>query len=204
MFVGFFYRLRSGGVPVSLKEYLALLEALREGVSDYRVENFYYLSRACLVKDERHIDRFDRVFAEWFKGVERIDDPFQAIPEEWLRKLGERHLSEDDKRRIKALGGWKKLMEELRKRLAEQDKRHQGGSKWIGTGGTSPFGAYGYNPEGIRMGQDRSRHRRAIKVWDKREFKDFDDTVELGTRNMKVALRKLRRLARAGRSPILD
>jgi hypothetical protein len=204
MFVGFFYRLRAGGVPVSLKEYLALLEALREGVADYRVEHFYYLARACLVKDERHLDRFDRVFAEWFEGVERIEDPFQAIPEEWLKKLGERYLSEDDKRRIKAMGGWKKLMDELRKRLAEQEKRHQGGSKWIGTAGTSPFGAYGYNPEGIRIGQDKSRHRRAVKVWDRRDFKDFDDTVELGTRNMKVALRKLRRMARAGHDEELD
>jgi len=204
VFLGFFYRLRAGGVPVSLKEFLALLEALREGVADYRVENFYYLARACLVKDERYMDRFDRVFAEWFEGVERIEDPFQAIPEEWLKKLGERYLSEDDKRRIKSLGGWNKLMETLRKRLEEQDKRHQGGSKWIGTGGTSPFGAYGYNPEGIRIGQDRSRHRRAVKVWDRREFRDFDDSVELGTRNMKVALRKLRRLARAGHEEELD
>ena len=148
MFLGFFYQLRAGGVPVSLKEYLTLLEVLREGVAEYRVENFYYLARTCLVKDERYMDRFDRVFAEWFEGVERIEDPFQAIPEEWLRKLGERFLSEDDKRRIKSLGGWKKLMETLRTRLEEQEQRHQGGSKWIGTGGTSPFGAYGYNPEG--------------------------------------------------------
>ncbi|MHC4957263.1 MAG: vWA domain-containing protein [Planctomycetota bacterium] len=204
MFVGFFYRLRAGDVPVSLKEYLALLEALQAGVSDYQVENFYYLSRAVLVKDERHFDRFDRVFAEWFDGVERIEDPFQSIPEEWLRKLGEKFLSEDEKRKIKALGGWEKLMETLKKRLEEQKGRHGGGSKWIGTGGTSPFGAYGYNPEGIRIGQDKSRHRRAVKVWDKREFRDFDDGVELGTRNMKVALRKLRRLARSGHDEELD
>jgi uncharacterized protein with von Willebrand factor type A (vWA) domain len=204
VFVGFFYRLRAGAVPVSLKEYLALLEALREGVSDFRVENFYYLARSVLVKDERHFDRFDRVFAEWFDGVERIEDPFKEIPEEWLKKLGEKYLSEDEKKRIKSLGGWKKLMETLKKRLEEQKKRHGGGSKWIGTGGTSPFGAYGYNPEGIRIGQDRSRHRRAVKVWDKREFRDFDDSVELGTRNMKVALRKLRRLARAGHDEELD
>jgi uncharacterized protein with von Willebrand factor type A (vWA) domain len=204
VFVGFFYRLRAGDVPVSLKEYLALLEALQAGVSDYQVENFYYLSRAVLVKDERHFDRFDRVFAEWFDGVERIEDPFQSIPEEWLRKLGEKFLSEDEKRKIKALGGWEKLMETLKKRLEEQKGRHGGGSKWIGTGGTSPFGAYGYNPEGIRIGQDKSRHRRAVKVWDKREFRDFDDGVELGTRNMKVALRKLRRLARSGHDEELD
>ncbi|MHC4955479.1 MAG: vWA domain-containing protein [Planctomycetota bacterium] len=204
MFVGFFYRLRAGDVPVSLKEYLALLEALEAGVSDYQVENFYYLARSVLVKDERHFDRFDRVFAEWFDGVERIEDPFKEIPEEWLKKLGEKFLSEDEKRRIKSLGGWKKLMETLKKRLAEQKKRHGGGSKWIGTGGTSPFGAYGYNPEGVRIGQDKSRHRRAVKVWDQREFRDFDDSVELGTRNMKVALRKLRRLARSGHDEELD
>jgi uncharacterized protein with von Willebrand factor type A (vWA) domain len=204
VFVGFFYRLRAGDVPVSLKEYLALLEALEAGVSDYQVENFYYLARSVLVKDERHFDRFDRVFAEWFDGVERIEDPFKEIPEEWLKKLGEKFLSEDEKRRIKSLGGWKKLMETLKKRLAEQKKRHGGGSKWIGTGGTSPFGAYGYNPEGVRIGQDKSRHRRAVKVWDQREFRDFDDSVELGTRNMKVALRKLRRLARSGHDEELD
>jgi len=204
MFVGFFYRLRSGGVPVSLKEYLALLEGMKEGVAGYRVEHFYYLARAVLVKDERHIDRFDRVFAEWFQGVERIEDPFAAIPEEWLKKIGQRYLSEDEKKKIQSLGGWKKLMETLRKRLEEQKERHQGGSKWIGTGGTSPFGAHGYNPEGIRIGQDESRHRRAVKVWDKREFADFDDSVELGTRNMKVALRKLRRLARSGHEEELD
>ncbi|MHC4452018.1 MAG: vWA domain-containing protein [Planctomycetota bacterium] len=204
MYTGFFYRLRAGGVPVSLKEYLALLEALQAGVADFRVENFYYLARSCLVKDERYIDRFDRVFAEWFEGVERIDDPFKELPEEWLKKLTEKHLTEDEKRRIQSLGGWQKLMETLKKRLEEQEKRHGGGSKWIGTGGTSPFGAYGYNPEGIRVGQDKSRHRRAVKVWDRREFKNFDDSVELGTRNMKVALRKLRKLARDGHDEELD
>ena len=204
MFVGFFYRLRSGGVPVSLKEYLALLEGMREGVAGYRVEHFYYLARAVLVKDERHIDRFDRVFAEWFEGVERIEDPFAAIPEEWLKKIGQRYLSEDEKKKIQSLGGWKKLMETLRKRLEEQKERHQGGSKWIGTGGTSPFGAHGYNPEGIRIGQDESRHRRAVKVWDKREFRNFDDSVELGTRNLKIALRRLRKFVREGVEDELD
>jgi len=204
LFAGFFYRLRAGGVPVSLKEYLMLLEAMHKGVADYRVENFYFLARTCLVKDERHIDRFDRVFAEWFEQVERAEDPFATIPEAWLKKLGERHLTEEEKRQVKALGGWEKLLETLRKRLEEQKERHQGGSKWIGTGGTSPFGAYGYNPEGIRIGQDGSRHRRAVKVWDRREFRNFDDTVELGTRNMKVALRKLRRLARDGHEEELD
>ena len=204
MYSGFFYLLRSGGVPVSLKEYLTLLEALSVGAADFRVEHFYYLARSCLVKDERHIDKFDRVFAEWFEGVERIEDPFTSLPEEWLKKLGEKHLSEDEKRKIQALGGWEKLMETLKKRLKEQKKRHGGGSKWIGTGGTSPFGAYGYNPEGIRVGQDGSRNRRAVKVWDRRDFRNFDDTVELGTRNMKVALRKLRKLARDGHDEELD
>ncbi|MEM8882635.1 MAG: VWA domain-containing protein [Planctomycetota bacterium] len=204
MFTGFFYLLRDGGVPVSLKEYLTLLEAMKEGVADFSVEHFYFLARATLVKDERHIDKFDRAFAEWFEGVERIDDPFTTLPEEWLKKLGEKHLSEEEKRKIQALGGWDKLMETLKKRLAEQKKRHGGGSKWIGTGGTSPFGAYGYNPEGIRIGQDKSRHRRAVKVWDRREFRNFDDSVELGTRNMKVALRKLRKLARDGHDEELD
>jgi len=204
LYTGFFYRLRAGGVPVSLKEYLTLLEALAAGVADFQVEHFYFLSRACLVKDERHIDKFDRVFAEWFEGVERIEDPFQSLPEEWLKKLTEKHLSEDEKKKIQSLGGWEKLMETLKERLKKQKRRHGGGSKWIGTGGTSPFGAYGYNPEGIRVGQDESRHRRAVKVWDRREFKNFDDTVELGTRNMKVALRKLRKLARDGHDEELD
>jgi len=204
MFSGFFYGLRAGGVPVSLKEYLTLLEAMREGAADLQVEHFYYLARACMVKDERYIDRFDRVFAEWFEGVERVEDPFASLPEEWLKKLGERHLTQEEMDRVKAAGGWDKLMETLRKRLEEQKGRHQGGSKWVGTGGTSPFGAHGYNPEGVRIGQDESRHRRAVKVWDRREFKNFDDSVELGTRNMKVAMRKLRRLARAGHEEEFD
>jgi len=204
MFSGFFYGLRAGGVPVSLKEYLTLLEAMREGAIDYQVEHFYYLARACMVKDERYIDRFDRVFAEWFEGVERVEDPFASLPEEWLKKLGERHFTQEEMDRVKAAGGWDKLMETLRKRLEEQKGRHQGGSKWVGTGGTSPFGAHGYNPEGVRIGQNESRHRRAVKVWDRREFKNFDDSVELGTRNMKVAMRKLRRLARAGHEEEFD
>lgn len=204
MFSGFFYGLRAGGVPVSLKEYLTLLEAMREGAADYRVEHFYYLARACMVKDERYIDRFDRVFAEWFEGVERVEDPFASLPEEWLKQLGERHFTQEEMDRVKAAGGWDKLMETLRKRLEEQKGRHQGGSKWVGTGGTSPFGAHGYNPEGVRIGQNESRHRRTVKVWDRREFKNFDDSVELGTRNMKVAMRKLRRLARAGNEEEFD
>ena len=205
MFINFFFELRKGKVPVSLKEYLTLLEAMQHGIADYSVENFYYLSRSALVKDERNLDKFDRVFAEVFKGLEPQDDPNAAeIPEEWLRKLTELFLTEEEKAKIEALGGWEKLMEEFKKRLREQQKRHQGGSKWIGTGGTSPFGAYGYNPEGIRVGQEGSRQRRAVKVWDKREYRNFDDSVVLGTRNIKIALRRLRRFAREGAPDELD
>ncbi|MDP6689986.1 MAG: VWA domain-containing protein, partial [Alphaproteobacteria bacterium] len=182
MFFNLFYELKSAKVPVSLKEYLTLLEAMSHNVAEYNVENFYYLSRSCLVKDERNLDKFDRVFGSVFKGLEAPEDGTVAeIPEEWLRKLTELHLTEEEKAQIEALGGWEKIMEELKKRLEEQEKRHQGGSKWIGTGGTSPFGAHGYNPEGVRIGQDKSRHRRAVKVWDKREYRNFDDTVVLGT-----------------------
>jgi hypothetical protein len=169
------------------------------------VEDFYYLARTCLIKDERHLDRFDRVFGHVFKGLDAVPDGIDAeIPEDWLRLVSELHLSEEDKRRIAELGGWEKIMETLRKRLAEQKGRHAGGGKWIGTGGTSPFGAYGYNPAGVRIGQKESRHRRAIKVWDKREFKDLDETVEIGTRNIKVALRRLRHFARQGSAEELD
>src|SRR6266852_3506252 len=198
MFVNFFLELRQAKVPVSLREYLTLMEAMKIGVADYSVEDFYYLSRSTLVKDERNLDKFDRVFGHCFKGLEAPTEEGIAIPEEWLRKLGEKHLTEEEKRQIAALGGWDRLMETLRQRLDEQKKRHQGGSKWIGTAGTSPFGAYGYNPEGVRIGQEKSRNRSAVKVWDKREFANLDDTVELGTRNMKVALRRLRRFARRG------
>ena len=208
MFVPFFENLRRRGVPVSLREYLAFLEGMRAGLTTYDVEAFYYLARAAMVKDERHIDRFDRAFAESFSGLEQL--PAEAVlealdlPEDWLRKLAEKHLSDAEKAEIEALGGFDKLMETLKERLKEQRGRHQGGSKWIGTAGTSPFGAYGYNPEGVRIGQDRSRHRRAVKVWDKREFRDFDDSVELGTRNIKVALKRLRRWARDGAAEELD
>ena len=197
MFVNFFHELKSAGLPVTLKEYLTLMEAMEAGVADYKVEHFYYLSRSALVKDERNLDKFDRVFGHIFKGLDSLSpqELLANIPEEWLRKLNEKFLSDEEKAQIEALGGWEKIMEELKKRLEEQEKRHQGGSKWIGTGGTSPFGAYGYNPAGIRIGQSESRHKRAIKVWDKREFKDLDDTVELGTRNIKVALRRLRKFA---------
>jgi uncharacterized protein len=202
MFVRFFEHLRSGGVPVSLREYLAFLEALKTGLVTYDVEGFYYLARAAMVKDERNIDRFDRAFARAFEGLEDVslDQVLEAVdlPADWLRRLAEKHLTDEEKAQIEALGGFEKLMETLRERLREQQGRHQGGSKWIGTAGTSPFGAYGYNPEGVRIGQDESRHRRAVKVWDRREFRNLDDTVELGTRNIKVALKRLRKWARDG------
>ncbi len=205
MFVTFFHELKRAGLPVTLKEYLALLEGLEADVAQRRVEDFYYLSRACLVKDERHLDRFDRVFGQVFKGLEGLPEGIEAeIPEEWLRLVSELHLSEEDKKRIEELGGWEKIMETLKKRLEEQKERHAGGNKWIGTGGTSPFGAYGYNPTGVRIGQKESRHRRAIKLWDKREFRDLDETVEIGTRNIKVALRRLRMFARQGSAEELD
>ncbi len=208
MFIPFFLELKAAKIPVSLREYLSLLEGLQTGLVDYDVEGFYYLARAALVKDERHIDRFDRVFAHVFRGVEAIGGQegvdVAEIPEEWLRRLAEKHLSEEEKKLVEALGGFDKLMETLKARLEEQKGRHQGGSKWIGTGGTSPFGAYGYNPEGIRIGQHESRNRRAVKVWDKREFRNFDDTVELGTRNIKVALKRLRRWVREGAQEEFD
>ena len=205
MFINFFLELRKAKVPASLREYLTLLEAMQKGVPNYRVEEFYYLARATLVKDERNIDKFDRVFSQCFNGLEFMSESIEAeIPEEWLRKLAEKTLTDEEKAMIEALGGWDKLMEALKKRLEEQKERHQGGNKWIGTAGTSPFGAYGYNPEGVRIGQDKSRNRRAVKVWDKREYKNLDDTVELGTRNIKVALRRLRKFARDGATLELD
>ncbi|MEP5153417.1 VWA domain-containing protein [Planktotalea sp.] len=208
MFLPFFENLRSSSVPVSLREYLSFLEGVKRGLVTYDIEAFYYLARTSMVKDERNIDKFDRAFAATFKGLENIstEDMINAveIPEEWLRKMTEKHLSEEEKAEIEALGGFEKLMETLKERLKEQEKRHQGGNKWIGTGGTSPFGAYGYNPEGVRIGQKESRHQRATKVWDKREFKNLDDSVELGTRNIKVALKRLRRWARDGATEELD
>jgi uncharacterized protein len=205
MFLDLFTALRAAKVPVTLREFLTLLAGVEADLTDYRVETFYHLARACLIKDERHIDRFDQVFAHVFKGMELLSDssPEAAIPEDWLRRLAEKHLTEAEKAEIAALG-WDKLLETLRQRLAEQKGRHQGGSKWIGTAGTSPYGAYGYNPEGIRIGQDGNRNFRAVKVWDKREFRDFDDSRELGVRNMRLALRKLRRFARTGAADELD
>jgi uncharacterized protein with von Willebrand factor type A (vWA) domain len=206
MFTRFFLELRTAGVPTSIKEYMALLEAMKANVAPFDVEDFYYLARAVLVKDERHLDRFDVVFGTVFKDLEKPageDEVAAEIPEAWLRKLAEKYLTQEEMAKLKALG-WRELMETLKKRLAEQRGRHQGGSKWIGTGGTSPFGAYGYNPAGIRIGQHESRHRRAVKVWDKREFRNLDGDVELGTRNIKIALRRLRQFAREGAATELD
>ncbi|MBV9911015.1 MAG: VWA domain-containing protein, partial [Sinobacteraceae bacterium] len=205
MLVKFLFELRAGGIPVTITEFLTLLEALHARVAFASAQEFYHLARTCLVKDERHYDRFDRVFAQVFTGAEQAFNQLLAtVPAEWLRALTARTFSEEEKRQVEALGGWEKLLETLRARLKEQQERHQGGNKWIGTGGTSPFGAYGYNPEGIRIGQGGSRQRRAVKVWDRREFRNLDDTVELGTRHLKLALRKLRRFAREGAADQLD
>ncbi|MBM09373.1 MAG: VWA domain-containing protein [Magnetovibrio sp.] len=204
MFINFFFSLREAGVPVSLREYLTLIEAVDAGHANYNVEQFYYLSRSCLVKDERNLDKFDKIFSHVFDGVETPEGEVHAISEEWLRKLTEKILSDEEKAQIESMGGWEKLMETLKQRLEEQKKRHQGGNKWIGTAGTSPFGAYGYNPEGVRIGQDNNRSFSAVKVWDRREFKNLDDSVELGTRNIKLALRRLRRFAREGAVTELD
>ncbi len=205
MFLTFFTELKAAGLPVSLKEYLTLIEALDKGVAQYSTEEFYFLARAALVKDERNLDRFDRVFGHVFKGLANAGEALLAeIPEEWLKKLAEKHLTEEEKKLVQALGGLDRILEELKKRLEEQKGRHQGGSKWVGTAGTSPFGAYGYNPAGVRIGQDKNRNNSAVKVWDRRDFKDLDDTVELGTRNIKVALRRLRHFARQGAAEELD
>ena len=208
MFLNFFIELRNVKVPVSLREYLSLLDCLDKNVISFKVENFYYLSRASLIKNEKHIDRFDLVFSKVFKGIEDIslEDLLNKvdIPKEWVKKLSEKFLTPEEMEEIKSLGGFDKLMETLKKRLSEQEKRHQGGNKWIGTAGTSPFGAYGYNPEGVRIGQDKSRHKKAIKVWDKREFKDLDDKSELGSRAMKIALKRLRQWARTGLQEEID
>ena len=204
MFISFFLELRAARVPASLREFLTLLEAMRAGVARFDIDEFYFLARTALVKDERHLDRFDRVFGHCFNGIETPADPQTEIPEEWLRKLGERYLTEEEKRLVQSLGGWDKLMETMRQRLAEQKGRHQGGKKWIGTGGTSPFGAEGYNPEGVRIGPRSQGNRTAVKVWDRREFRNLDDTLELGIRNIKLALRRLRRFAREGAALELD
>jgi uncharacterized protein len=198
MLIDFFLKLKSHKLPVSIKEYLTLLEAMGKDVIGPSIDEFYYLSRTALVKDEANFDKFDRAFGEFWHGVETIPGIETEIPLEWLLKQVELHLTDEQKKEIEALGGWEKLMETLRQRLEEQKGRHQGGNKWIGTGGTSPFGAYGYNPEGVRIGQEKSRNRSAVKVWDQREYRNLDDSVELGTRNIKVALRRLRKFARQG------
>src|SRR6266566_3403636 len=204
MFISFFLELRAAKVPASLREFLSLLDAMRQGVARFDIDEFYFLARTALVKDERHLDRFDRVFGQCFNGIETPSDPQTELPDDWLRKLGERYLTDEEKALVESLGGWDKLMETLRQRLAEQKGRHQGGKKWIGTAGTSPFGAEGYNPEGVRMGPKSAGNRTAVKVWDRREFRNLDDTVELGTRNIKLALRRLRRFAREGAELELD
>jgi uncharacterized protein len=205
MFVAFFHELKTAGVPVTLREYLTLMEAMEQDLAGRRVEDFYYLARTALVKDERNLDKFDRVFGHVFKGLELMSEALSAeIPAEWLKKLAEKYLTEEERKEIEAIGGLDKLLELLRQRMREQKGRHQGGKKWIGTAGTSPFGAYGYNPEGVRIGQDGNRNFRAVKVWDRRDFKDLDDQVELGTRNIKIALRRLRKFARTGAPEELD
>ncbi|HMI40850.1 MAG TPA: VWA domain-containing protein [Sphingomicrobium sp.] len=204
MFIGFIEALRQAGIPASLKEHLLLLEALDAEVIAAEPEQFYYLARATFVHDEGQIDRFDRVFGEVFRGALAVDEPIEQIPAEWLRRVAELYLTPEQMAEIEALGSWDEIMKTLKQRLAEQEGRHQGGSKWIGTGGTSPFGAYGFNPEGVRIGQQTGRQGRAIKVWDRREFRDLDGSRELGTRNIKVALRRLRRFAREGAADELD
>ncbi len=208
MFLRFFENLRAANVPVSMREFLAFLEGMKAGLVTYDIEGFYYLARVAMVKDERHLDKYDRAFSATFEGLEHVslDEVLEAvdIPKDWLEKMAEKFLSDAEKAEIDALGGFDKLMETLKERLKEQEKRHQGGSKWIGTAGTSPFGAYGYNPEGVRIGQHESRHQRAVKVWDRRDFKNLDDSVELGTRNIKVALKRLRNWARDGAHDELD
>ena len=204
MLAGFFLKLKDSKIPVSIKEFLTLMEGMSKGVISPSIEEFYFLARTTLVKDESNFDKFDQAFAAFFKGVESLTGVEADVPLEWLLKQAELHLTDEEKAKIEAMGGWEKLMETLKKRLEEQKARHQGGSKMIGTAGTSPFGAHGFNPEGVRIGQDKSRHRQAVKVWDQREYRNLDDSVELGTRNIKIALRRLRRFAREGAPDELD
>jgi len=202
MLIDFFLHLKASKLPVSTKEFLALLEALQQHVIEHSLDDFYVLARAVLVKDETHFDKFDRAFGEYFKGVEALPGMEALIPEDWLRAAMKKHLSDAERAKLEKLG-WDKLMETLKERLAEQKERHAGGSKWIGTGGTSPFGHGGTHPEGVRIG-GKSENRSAVKVWEKREFRNLDDQIELGTRNIKVALRRLRRFARQGAAEELD
>ena len=205
MLTDLFYRLRTVKIPVSVTEYLTLLRALEARLAAFSVDEFYYLARCTLVKDERYFDRFDQVFGDYIQGKQTLfEEILGEIPLDWLKKQKELNLTEEEKAKIEALGGWDKLMETLKQRLEEQKKAHHGGNKWIGTGGTSPFGAHGYNPEGVRIGQNKRGQGKAVKVWDKREYRNLDDQVELGTRNIKMALRKLRRFAREGAEEELD
>ena len=208
MFLDFFFKLKDSKIPVSLNEFLTFLQALEFNFVQFDVNKFYYLARASLVKDEKLIDKFDIIFGEYFNSIEKIDIDdvikFLNIPQDWLKKLSSKNFSNEEIEKIKSLGSFEKLIETLKKRLSEQKKRHQGGNKWIGTSGTSPFGAYGYNPEGVRIGQHESRYRKAIKVWDKRIFKDFDETNELDNRGFQVALKRLRTWARTGIEDELD
>lgn len=208
MFHHFFSELRRASVPVSIREYLTLLEGVDKGVADESLDGFYYLSRTALVKDERDLDKFDQVFSHVFRGIDYLGDIFgqdeHTIPEDWLRKMAELHLSPEEIAEIEALGDFDKIMEALKERLENQDKRHEGGNRNIGTAGKSPFGAYGYNPEGVRIGQKEGRYGKAVKVWDKRHFKNLDGDKEIGTRNIKVALRRLRKFAREGAAEELD
>ena len=208
MFLNLFKSLRNARVPVTIREYLTLIECLNKEIISYDIQEFYFLSRASLIKSEKYIDRFDQIFSEVFQGIERLtlSEIIERVelPADWLKKMAEKVMSEEEMKKVNSMGGFEKLMETLKKRLSEQEKRHQGGSKWIGTAGTSPFGSYGYNPEGIGIGQSESRHQRAVKVWDKRNFKNLDDTIEIGTRNIKVALKRLRKWARDGAEEELD
>jgi len=205
MLIPFFNMLRDGGMKTSITELLTLLEAMKSGLANESVDDFYYLARVCLVKDESDLDRFDRIFSAYFRGVEdSLQDLMKDVPDDWLRRQAELMLSDEERAKIEALGDFDDLMKALRERLEEQNERHEGGSKWVGTAGTSPFGAYGYNPEGVRIGQDGSRNRSAVKVWDRRDYRNLDDSVELGTRNIKIALPRLRKFAREGAADQLD
>jgi len=206
MLIDFFFNVKKAKIPATIREFLMLLEAMNKRLVMYNIDDFYYLSRAALVKDEKYFDRYDRVFGTFFKGIEDITQALFGgdIPEEWLAMQAERLFSEEDKAAIEAMGGWEKLMEALRKRLEEQKERHRGGNRWIGTGGTSPFGTGGYNPEGVAIGQRRRRHGRALKVWDRREYRNYDDSVQIGIRNIQLALRRLREFARVGEDDELD
>jgi len=209
MLIAFFFKLREYRLPVSLRELLDLINALKKGVIFADVDAFYHLARTIMVKDETHFDRFDKAFSDYFSGIADLDlleslKQQHNLPEDWLRKEFEKHLSDEEKAQLKAMGGLDELMKTLKERLEEQQKRHAGGNKWVGTGGTSPFGAYGYNPEGVRIGQDGNRNRQAVKVWDKREYKNLDTDREIGSRTIKLALKKLRKFARTGASNTLD